>query len=269
MIKIGEIEIRIKKVGKEDYISLTDMAIKRSERRPDELISDWLRNLGTLQFIEAWERFYNPNFNSGQMPGFYYNETANRKKVTVKKLVEMTGAIGIRSQAGRGGGTYAHVDIAFEFGTWLDPAFKLALIVDYRRMKEAENPRLEYSRFLAKVNYGLQTDAIEENIIPRLGDGKSKNMAYAIEADMLNQILFGMTARQWREANPELASSGLNMRDCASPEELHILANMESHNEDLISKGASQEARARSLAAMAERQLARLTKANRLLTKDQ
>jgi len=184
---------------------------------------------------------------------------ANRFNMTPRKWIEATNAIGITSKAGRNGGTYAHKDIAFEFGSWLSPVFKLYLVTEYQRLKEAEtNPMLgewNIKRILSKVNYIIHTDAVRDFVVPEIDIEREKTYAYADEADMLNIALWGCTAKQWREANPEHAKKGLNIRDTASINELVVLANLESFNAELLKRNMNKASRYNCLHGMAKQQL--------------
>ena len=244
--------ISLQLVNDQDYISLTDMAKIRPNSQPGVTIQSWLRNSNTLLFIQTWERLNNPNFNLSRMAMFRLDATDNRNSITTKKLIEETDAIGLRSKPGRYGGTYAHRDIAFEFGSWLSPEFKMYLITEFQRLKSDEYQRQQlewdYARYLSKVNYDFQTRAIKDNILPRLSP-KDQIFVYADEADLLNLVVFGQTARQWREENPDVKG---NIRDSASIEQLTVLSNLESHNSDLIRVGASKEARYLRLCEIAQ-----------------
>ena len=255
-ITIQGLEISLKKINEEDYISLTDMASKRVGQRAGDVIRSWLRNSGTLLFLETWEELHNPNFKNGEMTVFKSDAHDHRVDINTKRFVETTGAIGLLSKKGRYGGTYGHIDIALEFASWLDPSFKVFFIKDYQRLKTEEAKRLNsnwtFSRFLSKVNYQIHTEAIKENIIPRIE--KSEQYVFANEADMLNLVVFGMTAKEWREAYPEQARSG-NIRDFATQEQLVVLANMEAINAMLVDVGASQDARYDRLHGEAARQI--------------
>jgi len=194
----------------------------------DFFMTDWLRNRNTLEFLSVWEKLNNPNFNYGEFATIRNQSGLNSFKVSVKEWVEKTNAIGIFAKAGRYGGTYAHKDIAFEFGSWISPTLKLYLITEYQRLKEVEynqyNLEWNFKRVLSKMNYHIHTDAIKNNIIPQLNFEKDKEwLIYAEEADLLNVALFGCTAKQWRDANPEHAEKGLNIRDFASINELAVL----------------------------------------------
>jgi hypothetical protein len=258
-------EVVIKTVNEQDYLSLTDMA-KKFNDRPDIPIQGWLKNANTIRFLELWEQMHNPDFNPSHMAGIKENIGLNSYYLSAKKWIEETGAIGIESRPGRYGGTFAHVDIAFEFASWLSPEFKLYLILEFKRLKHEEAERLsqgwDFRRLLSKVNYPLQTEAIRENIIPRLAKGEH-GLAYATEADIINIALFGCTAKQWREANPDLAAKG-NMRDHASALELTVLSNLESFNSQLIRKGAGKENRLEALMDMARFQLGVFAQDDRL-----
>lgn len=224
-----------------DYISLTDML---KAKDGDFFISDWLRNRNTVEFLGIWERIYNPNFNYGEFAIIKSKAGLNNYKISVKEWVEKTKAIGLKATTGRYGGTYAHKDIAFEFGMWINAEFKIYLIKEFQRLKEDENDRkkLEWSiqRTLTKINYRIHTDAIKEKLIPHELTKDQINMKYANEADLLNVALFGVTAKMWREQNPKLKG---NIRDYASIEQLVVLSNLESINALLIRDGLSQKDR--------------------------
>lgn len=198
----------------EDYISLTDMTKRFGD---DALIYSWMRNRNTVEFLGIWEQMHNPDFKGGEFETFRKAAGLNSFHLTPRKWIDATGAIGIQSRAGRYGGTYAHKDIAFEFGSWLSPEFKLYLIKEFQRLKDDENRRLSLewnlNRTLARLNYRIHTDAIKAHVIPASVTPEQANFAYASEADMLNVALFGQTAKQWREANPGREG---NVRDYAS-----------------------------------------------------
>lgn len=238
----------------DDYICLTDMAKKFGG---DDLIYSWMRNRNTLEFLGIWEQIHNPGFKGGEFETFKKEAGLNSFHLTPKKWIEATQAIGIQSRAGRyGGGTYAHKDLAFEFGSWLSPEFKLYLIKEFQRLKEDENRRLSLewnlNRTLSKVNYRIHTDAIKENIIPANITKEQEQYIYANEADVLNVALFGTTAQQWRKANP--GKEG-NVRDYSTVEQLLVLANLESMNAEFIRMGLPQGERLRKLNAIAIQQL--------------
>ena len=224
-------------INERDYISLTDMV--RNIENGLALIEKWLRNKNTIEFLGIWEEMYNPNFNSPEFEGIKNSAGLNRFILSVKQWVEKTNSRGIIAKAGRYGGTYAHKDIAFEFATWVSPQFKLYLIQEFERMKSEEQKQLGWSakRELSKINYRIHTDAIKQNLIPEEVTAAQASIIYAEEADVLNVAMFGQTAKQWREAHPELKG---NIRDYASINELICLANMENINAVLIDEGVSQ-----------------------------
>lgn len=237
-----------------DFISLTDMVRSFGD---ENIISNWLRNRNTLEFIGIWEQLNNPDFNTLEFEGFKSQAGLNKFWISPKKWIETTRAIGMISKAGRyGGGTYAHKDIAFEFGSWLSPEFKLYLIREFQRLKEDENSRLKLEwnlqRTLAKINYHIHTDAIKENLIPQEVSGKQMSLTYASEADLLSVALFGITAADWRSSNPGEAG---NVRDHASLEQLVVLSNLESINAVMIQQGLSQGERLKQLNQIAIMQM--------------
>lgn len=225
----------------QEFISLTDML---KAKDGDFFISDWLRNRNTIEYLGIWESIYNRDFNYGEFAIIKSQAGLNSYKVSVKEWVEKTNAIGIKATAGRYGGTYAHPDIAFEFGMWISPQFKIYLIKEFQRLKNDENDRLKLDwnlqRTLAKVNYHIHTDAIRENLIPIEITQEHANFIYANEADLLNVALFGITAKEWRRINPDKKG---NIRDHASLEQLVVLSNMESINALLINQGLIQNER--------------------------
>ncbi|MBB6477984.1 hypothetical protein HNR45_001037 [Negativicoccus succinicivorans] len=245
---------------KNDYISLTDIAKYKNTDDPRFVIQNWMRNRNTLEFIGLWETLNNPNFNRVQFDTFRNEAGLNRFTMTPSKWIESTGAIGIVSKSGRYGGTYAHYDIAMEFASWLSPEFKLYIIQDYKRLKEDENSKLSLTwnlhREISKINYKIHTDAIKECLLKDL-TSEQLSFKYASEADMLNVALFNRTAKDWREENPDLKG---NMRDYASINELLVLANIESYNAVLISKGMEQKERMIELRKLARTQLMSLKK---------
>ncbi|MEO8445943.1 MAG: KilA-N domain-containing protein [bacterium] len=247
-------EISIIQHQEADYISLTDMVKGFGD---DTMIYSWMRNRNTLEFIGIWEELNNPDFKGNEFVTFKSQAGLNSFNLTPRKWIDATNAIGIISKAGRyGGGTFAHRDIAFEFGSWLSPEFKLYLIKEFQRLKADENNRLKLEwnlqRTLAKVNYHIHTDAIKEKLIPPALSKEKINFVYADEADMLNMALFGMTAKQWREANPKAEG---NIRDAATIEQLVVLSNMESINAVLIHQGLSQPERLKQLNSIAITQM--------------
>lgn len=227
-----------------EFISLTDIAKYRNSGDPRFVIQNWMRNRNTVEFLSVWEELHNPDFNRVQFEAVKEEAGLNRFVMTPAKWIEQTNAIGIVSKAGRYGGTYAHSDIAMAFASWISPEFQLYIMKDYRRLKQDENSRLSLNwnlnRELSKINYKIQTDAIEENLIPPELTQAQKSFTYANEADMLNVALFGMTAKEWRKTNPN--KSG-NIRDYATLNQLLVLANMESYNAILINQGITQQER--------------------------
>ncbi len=246
----------------EDLICLTDIARARNADRSDDLVRNWLRNRNTVEFLGVWERLNNPDFNSVEFDGIKMQAGLNSFSLTPKQWIEKTNAIGIVSQAGRYGGTYAHRDIAFEFASWISVEFKLYLIKEFQRLKEDENQRLSLAwnlnRTLSKLNYRIHTDAIKSHLIPAAVTASQAAIIYANEADMLNVALFGLTAKQWRDANPDIEG---NMRDYATIEQLLVLANIENMNAELIHMKLPQGDRLKRLNAIAIRQMQVLTAA--------
>ena len=248
LIRVQGIDIAMTNINQEDYISLTDM-IKAKDG--DFVISDWLRNRDTIEYIGTWESMFNPNFNYGEFT-IIRNESGSRAyRISIKEWTERTNAIGIIAKTGRYGGTYAHKDIAFNFGIWISPVFQLYIVKEYQRLKEVETNQynLEWNikRVLSKVNYQIHTDAIKTHIIPRLTLTQKRDWIYADEADLLNIVLFGCTAKQWRDANQQRALNGENIRDMASINELAILSNLENLNSSLIKQGIDMKNRMRFL----------------------
>ena len=241
-INVKGTEIKIIQTNDTDYISLTDMVKGFGD---DTMIYSWMRNRNTLEFIGIWEEMNNPDFKGNEFVTFKTQAGLNSFNLTPRKWIETTNAIGIFSKAGRyGGGTFAHKDIAFEFGSWLSPEFKLYLIKEFQRLKADENDRLKLDwnlqRTLAKINYHIHTDAIKENLIPNQITRQQAAFVYANEADLLNVALFGTTAKQWREANPDAEG---NIRDMATIEQLVVLSNLESINAVLLHQGLPQSER--------------------------
>ncbi|MFI5162693.1 MAG: KilA-N domain-containing protein [Sphingobacteriales bacterium] len=245
--------ITIIKENGDDFISITDML---KAKDGDFFISDWLRNRNTVEFLGIWESVYNPAFNYGEFAIIKSQAGLNNYKLSVKEWVEKTNAIGLKATTGRYGGTYAHKDIAFEFGMWISAEFKIYLIKEFQRLKDEENDRLKLDwnlqRTLAKVNYHIHTDAIKENLIPKQLDKTQMSFVYANEADLLNMALFGITAKQWRDANPGVTG---NIRDEAAIGQLVVLSNLESINAVLIHQGKSQSERLQQLNAIAITQM--------------
>lgn len=239
-----------------EFISLTDIARYRNSDDPRFIIQNWMKNRHTIEFLAAWEELHNPNFKRVQMHTFRDQVSLNRFIMTPEKWINGTGATGITVKRGRGGGTYAHSDIAMSFATWISPEFQLYIMKDYRRLKTDENSRLSLewnlNREISKLNYRIHTDAIKENLLPPELTKEQIARTYASEADLLNVALFGMTAREWREMNRGKAG---NIRDEASIRQLLVLANMESYNAILISQGKPQGERLVALRELAKKQL--------------
>lgn len=237
----------------QEYISLTDML---KAKDGDFFISDWLRNRNTIEFLGIWESVYNPSFNYGEFATIKSQAGLNSYKLSVKEWVEKTNAIGLKAAAGRYGGTYAHPDIAFEFGMWISPQFKIYLVKEFQRLKAEESNRLQLDwnlqRTISKINYRIHTDAIRENLIPKEITRQEANRVYASEADILNIALFGITAKQWRDINPDKVG---NIRDYASLEQLVVLSNMESINALLIQQNLPQSERLMQLNKVAITQM--------------
>lgn len=262
-IIVQDIEIAISQNNnQDDYICLTDM-IKGMDG--DDHIRNWMRNRNTIEFLGTWEIINNPNFKGVEFDTFMHEAGANRFNMTPRKWIDATSAIGIVSKSGRNGGTYAHKDIAFEFGSWISPSFKLYLIKEYQRLKEAENNPLlgewNIKRLLSKTNYSIHTDAIKNYIIPNISE-KEKKYIYANEADLFNLALWGFTAKDWRDANPDEAKKGLNLRDVASISELIVISNLESFNAELTKLNVDKEKRFEMLCKTAKEQLKHLDSVN-------
>ena len=258
VIEVQGENITVLTVKEDDYISLTDMTRKFGD---ETLIYNWMRNRNTVEFLGIWEQIHNPDFKGGEFETFKKEAGLNSFHLTPRKWIDATFAIGIQSRAGRyGGGTFAHKDLAFEFGSWLSPEFKLYLIKEFQRLKDDENSRLslawDLNRTLSKLNYRIHTDAIKHHLIPAAITPAQAAIVYASEADMLNVALFGLTAKQWREANPALEG---NMREFASVEQLLILANIEGMNAEFIRMDLPQGERLTRLNRIAIRQMQVLT----------
>lgn len=245
-----------------DYISLTDIARYKNMHEPKDVVKNWLRLRDTIEFLGLWETIHNPNFKGVEFDSFRKDAGTNAFTLSPQRWIENTNAIGIISKSGRGGGTFAHPDIAMEFASWISAEFKLYLIQDYKRLKLDENSKLSLewnlNREISKINYKIHTDAIKEYLIEDLTN-EQLSYKYASEADMLNVALFNKRAKQWREENSDLKG---NMRDYASLNELLVLANMESYNAILIGKGMEQKERMVELRKLARTQLTSLEKLN-------
>lgn len=257
-LKVDNQVINYTKINDEDYISITDML---KSKDGDFFVSDWLRNRNTIEFLGIWEELHNPNFNYGEFATIKSQAGLNSYKISVKEWSSKTNAIGIVSKAGRYGGTYAHKDIAFEFGMWISPKFKLLLIKEFERLKAEEQNQLGWTakRELSKINYKIYTNAIKNNLMPKELTKEQINYIYAEEADVLNMALFGTTAKEWRKVNPN--KSG-NIRDYASIDELICLANLENLNSVFINDGLSQSERLIRLNKIAISQIKILSESN-------
>ena len=268
-ITVQDVPVTIMNVDQRDYICLTDMAKARTDAgRAADVIKNWLRARSTLEFLGTWEVMYNPNFKVVEFDHFKSEAGLHTFTLSAKEWIEKTNAVGIHVQAGRYGGTYAHKDIAFEFGSAISPVFKLYLLKEYQRLKDAENDRLklEWSakRFLSKNNYLIHTDAVKNYVLPQSNYTKNTEwLAYADEADLLNVALFGCTAKAWREANPTLAKNS-NIRDYASIAELTVLSNLETHNAELIKSRIEKKERFEALRQIAQYQLRVLAEAEKI-----
>ena len=245
-----------------DYISLTDIARYKNMHEPKDVVKNWLRVRDTIEFLGLWETIHNPNFKGVEFDSFRKEAGTNAFTLSPQRWIENTNAIGIISKSGRGGGTFAHPDIAMEFASWISAEFKLYLIQDYKRLKSDENSKLSLewnlNREISKINYRIHTDAIKEYLLEDLTN-EQLSYKYASEADMLNVALFNKRAKQWRAENSDLKG---NMRDYASLNELLVLANMESYNAILIGKGMEQKERMVELRKLARTQLTSLEKLN-------
>lgn len=256
-IKVEGVEISFFSVNDSDFISLTDMAKSQHE---NIIITKWLSLKNTIEYLGEWETLYNEDFNYTDFGIIKNAAGSNSFVLSVKEWMQKTNAIGITAKAGRYGGTYAHKDIAFQFGMWISPRFQLLLVKEFQRLKDDEQKRLgsewDYRRFLSKANYTIHTTAVKDFVIPQLNIEKDKEwLICASEADLLSVSVFGYTAKQWREANPKLHLKGLNMRDLADAHQLLVLSNLEGYNAILIEQGVEKLQRLLSLKKAAEQQL--------------
>jgi len=261
VINVQDAEIAVISDKDTDYICITDIAkTKDGASRAADIIKNWIRNRSTLEFIGTWELMYNPNFKVVEFDHFKMQAGLPSFVLSPGQWVEKTNAKGIYVKLGKYGGTFAHKDIAFEFCSAISPVFKLYLIKEYQRLKEDETDRLKLEwnvrRLLSKTNHHLQTDAVQKQILPKKNYSKNNEwLAYAEEADLLNVALFDCTAKDWREANPELAAKNLNIRDMASINELNVLSNIESMNSVLILQEIDKPGRFKQLCQIADYQL--------------
>lgn len=240
-ITVQNTNITIINIDGEDYVSITDLARHKSDD-PTAVIGNWMRNRNTIEFLGIWESLYNPNFKPLEFEGFRREAGLNAFTLSPKKWIETTNAIGLISKSGRYGGTYAHKDIAFKFASWISVEFELYIVKEFQRLKTEEQKSLGWSvkRELSKINYRIHTDAVKHNLIPAEITKSQASVIYANEADVLNVAMFGLTAKQWREANPDLKGT---IRDYASVNELICLSNMESLNAVFIEQGLPQSER--------------------------
>lgn len=252
-LTVKNTSVSVIKVGNEDFLSLTDIARFKSDE-PNAVIANWLRNRNTIEYLGIWESLYNPDFNPLEFEGFKKEAGLNAFTLSPSKWIESTGAIGIVSKSGRYGGTYAHKDIAFKFASWISVEFELYVAKEFQRLKEEEQKLLGWSvkRELSKLNYHIHTDAIKQNLIPPELTAKQKSFVYAEEADVLNVALFGITAKEWREENPDLKG---NIRDYATINQLICLSNLENLNAVFIQKGMEQSDRLTELNKIAIQQM--------------
>ncbi len=253
-IEVKGTEITVIQNIEQDYISLTDIARFKDAKRTDYIIQNWLRNRNTIEFLGIWEKLNNPDFNPIEFEGFRNKAGLNSFVLTSKQWIEKTNAKGLIAKAGRYGGTYAHIDIAFEFASWVSVEFKLYLIKEFQRLKEAEAKELDWNvkRQLTKINYRIHTDAVKENLIPEHLTPKQISMVYANEADVLNMALFGKTAKQWRDENSDKKG---NIRDYANVSQLVCLVNLENLNAVFIKEGLPQSERLKKLNQIAIEQM--------------
>jgi len=256
-------EIAVQTLNEQDYICLTDIARYKGPDATDDLIRNWIRNRNTVEFLGIWEHLNNPDFNPVEFDGFRRQAGLNSFALTPKQWIEKTNAIGIISKAGRYGGTYAHKDIAFEFAAWISVEFKLYLIKEFQRLKEQERHQLGWDirRNLAKINYRIHTDAIQDKLVPPELTAAQTNLVYASEADVLNMALFGMTAKQWRDSH---SGEKGNIRDYADVSQLVCLSNLENLNALFIREGISQAERLGKLNQIAIQQMRLLTDDSRI-----
>jgi len=245
VIQVKSVNINVwSSTNEDDYISLTDIASFKNHNEPKDVVKNWLRNRGTIEFLGLWEHINNPEFKGVEFDSFLFEAGSNSFTLSPTRWIEQTNAIGIVSKLGRGGGTFAHKDIAFEFASWVSAEFKLYLLKEFQRLKVDENDRLKLNwnlnRTLAKINYRIHTDAIKANIIPANLSKEQINQIYANEADVLNVAMFGKTAKQWRNENPDFEG---NIRDYSTIEQLLVLSNLESLNAEFIKMGLMQAER--------------------------
>ena len=253
-IEVKDTSVRTMKHEGEDYVCITDIARQKNAGDPNGVIANWMRNRNTIEFLGIWEQLFNPTFNPLEFEGFRKEAGLNAFTMSPQKWIEATHAHGLISMAGRYGGTYARTDIAFEFASWISVEFKLYLVKEFQRLKEEEQKQIGWSakRELSKINYRIHTDAIKQNIVPEEIDAYHKSLIYAEEADVLNVAMFGLTAKEWRDANPDKKG---NIRDYATINELICLSNMENLNAVFINDGMPQPERLLKLNQIAIQQM--------------
>ena len=257
-INVSGTEVTLIQADMEEFVSLTDIAKHKNPEAPADIVKNWLRNKNTLELLGLWEKLNNPDFKLVEFDQFKNESGLNHFVLSPKKWIAATNALGLQSKSGRYGGTYAHVDIALEFASWVSVEFKFYLIKEFKRLKSTEADNLEWNvkRQLTKINYRIHTDAIKENLIPSHLNKGQINFVYASEADVLNVALFGLTAKQWREANPDKKG---NIRDYANVSQLVCLANLENLNAHFIEQELPQAERLQLLNATAISQMKLLT----------
>lgn len=253
-IEVKDTTVRTIKHEGEDFVCITDIARQKNSDDPNGVIANWMRNRNTIEFLGIWEQLFNPSFNPLEFEGFRKEAGLNAFTMSPSRWIEATNAKGLVAMAGRYGGTYARTDIAFEFASWISVEFKLYLVKEFQRLKEEEQKLIGWSvkRELSKLNYRIHTDAIKQNIVPEEIDAYHKSLIYAEEADVLNVAMFGMTAKEWRDANPDKKG---NIRDYATINELICLSNMENLNAVFINDGIPQTERLVKLNQVAIQQM--------------
>ena len=254
IMTVKDVNIRTIKVDGKDYLCITDIAKQKNEIDPNGVIGNWMRNRNTIEYLGLWETLYNPSFNPLEFEGFRSQAGLNAFTLSPTQWIDATNAIGLITKAGRYGGTYARSDIAFKFANWVSVEFELYLVMEFQRLKAKEQELIGWTakRELSKINYRIHTDAIKHHLIPEEVTREQAAMKYAEEADVLNVAMFGMTAKQWREANPDLKG---NIRDYATINELICLSNMENLNSVLINDGMPQGERLVKLNQIAIQQM--------------
>ncbi len=257
-IKVKGVKVSYNQINDSDYISITDIAKYKNPEAPADIVKNWMRSKNTIELLGLWEKLHNPDFKLVEFDQFRNEAGFNHFVLSPQKWIKFTKAIGLHSKSGRYGGTYAHRDIALEFASWVSVEFKFYLIKEFQRLKEQDQKTLDWDvkRSLTKINYRIHTDAIKENLIPESLSKEQVNKIYASEADVLNMALFGKTAKQWRDENPNKKG---NMRDYSNVNQLVCLANLENINAYLIKENIEQPGRLRHLNQMAIKQMKLLT----------